>query len=46
MKNWLFQRVCAFVLSLSILSLGSPAVSYAGLIDTARSSMSISVRPI
>jgi hypothetical protein len=34
MKNWLFQRVCAFVLSLSILSLGSPAVSYAGLIDT------------
>lgn len=35
MTNPIFQRLCAFIASFSILSLGAPAVSYAGLIDTA-----------
>lgn len=35
MTNPIVQRLCAFIASLSILSLGAPAVSYAGLIDTA-----------
>ena len=35
MTNPIVQRLCAFIASLSVLSLGAPAVSYAGLIDTA-----------
>jgi hypothetical protein len=35
MTNPIFQRLCAVIASLSLLSIGAPAVSYAGIIDTA-----------
>jgi hypothetical protein len=35
MTNLIFQRLCAVIASLSLLSIGAPAVSYAGIIDTA-----------
>lgn len=35
MTNPIFQRLCALITTLSVLSLGAPVVSYAGLIDTA-----------
>lgn len=34
MTKRIFQRLCALIAGLSVLSLGAPAVSYAGLIDT------------
>lgn len=34
MKNRILQRVCVLLTSLSILGLGAPAVSYAGIIGT------------
>lgn len=35
MKNRMFQRLCTLVMSLALLSVGMPAVSYAGIVDTA-----------
>ena len=35
MTNRFFQRICALIVSCAILGAGAPAVSYAGIIDTA-----------
>ena len=35
MTNSFFQRICAVIVSCAILGAGAPAVSYAGIIDTA-----------
>jgi len=35
MNNGIFQRLCVLLTSLSIVGLSAPAVSYAGIIDTA-----------
>jgi hypothetical protein len=35
MTNPIFQRLCAVIASVSLLSIGAPAVSCAGIIDTA-----------
>lgn len=35
MSNRIFQRACALVMSVSLLSVGTPIVSLAGIVDTA-----------
>lgn len=35
MSNRIFQRLCALVMSISLLSVGMPIVSLAGIVDTA-----------
>jgi len=35
MTNSIFQRICALIVSCAFLAAGAPAVSYAGIIDTA-----------
>jgi len=34
MENRIFQRICALVMSAALLSAGTPALTYAGIIDT------------
>jgi hypothetical protein len=35
MNNRIFQRLCTLIMSLALLSVGMPVVSYAGIVDTA-----------